>query len=80
MPRGMSLPDAKAECERWFAYLKRQEDKCIAIQKISASVRSGEITSAEGQRKLRSIDNCNVTVFDGANLEKAVRVLLKHVP
>lgn len=72
----MKLEEAKAECERWFAYLKRQEEKSLAIQKIAAARRSGEMDEAEGRRRVRMIDS-GVTVYDGANLEKAVRVLIK---
>lgn len=74
----MKLDEAKAECERWFAYLQRQRDKAIAMQKIAAARRLGEIDEAEGRRRVRALDN-GVTVYDGASLEKAVRVLLKHV-
>ena len=75
----MKLEEAKAECERWLAYNQRQKDKSIALQKIASQVRSGEITSEEGRRKRRSIDGCSVTVFDGARLEQAVKVLLKNI-
>jgi hypothetical protein len=74
----LKLEEAKAECERWLAYLKREEDKSLQIQRIAAARRGGEMTGDEAHRKLRAIDNCSVTVYDGANLEKAVRVLLKH--
>lgn len=77
MAKPMTLTEAKAECERWFAYLKRQADKAVAMQKIANARRSGEIDEEEGRRRVRALDN-GVTVFDGANLEKAVRVLLKH--
>jgi hypothetical protein len=77
--RGMTLVQAKEECERWFAYIKRQETKSIEMQKIAAARRSGEIDENEGRRRVRALDNCSVTVFDGARLEQAVRVLLKHV-
>jgi len=73
----MTLVEAKAECERWLAHLKRQEEKSIAIQKIAADRRSGKYDAAEAHRRLRAIDNCSVTVYDGARLADAVRVLLK---
>ena len=75
----MKLPEAKAECERWFDYLNRQRDKSIAMQRIAAARRSGQIDHDEGQRRVRALDNNSIRVYDGANLEKAVRVLLKHV-
>lgn len=77
--RGMTLDQAKAECERWFAYIKRQETKAVEMQKLATALRRGEIDEAESRRRVRALDGSGVTVFDGANLEKAVRVLLKHV-
>jgi hypothetical protein len=75
----VKLAEAKTECERWFAYLQRSKDKAIAMQEIAGARRRGEIDEQEGRRRVRALDN-GVTVFDGANLEKAVRLLLKHVP
>lgn len=75
----MKLDEAKAECERWFAYNQRQKERAEAFAKIASQVRSGELSSDEGRRKQRSIDGCSVTVFDGARLEQAVKLLLKHV-
>lgn len=72
------LTAAKTECERWFAYLKRQEDKSIAMQHIARERREGKIDLEEGRRRIAALDNNSVTVYDGANLAKAVRVLLKH--
>lgn len=77
MARGMTVEEARVECERWFAYLDRQRTKSLEMQKIAALRRSGEIDLEEARRRQRALDNCSVTVFDGANLEKAVRVLLK---
>jgi hypothetical protein len=78
MAKGMTLNEAKAECERWFAYLKRQEEKSLALQKLATARRTGEIDEREGQRRLRTIQG-SPTVYDGANLEKAVRVLLNNI-
>lgn len=75
----MKLEEAKAECERWFAYIQKQKDKATAMGEIASAVRRGEIDQDESRRRVRALDNCSVTVFDGAKLEKAVRVLLKHV-
>lgn len=74
----MDLVRAKAECVRWFAYLDRQREKSIELQKIAAARRDGSMTEDEARRKIRALDNCSVTVFDGAELEKAVKVLLRH--
>lgn len=76
----MKLDEAKAECERWFAYLKRQEDKSRELQKLAVARRKGEMDEQEARRRMRQLDDaCTVRVYDGANLEKAVRALLKHV-
>lgn len=79
MARGMTLDQAKEECARWFAYIERQQTKATEMAKIAAAVRHGEIDQDESRRRVRALDNCSVTVFDGARLEQAVRVLLKHV-
>jgi hypothetical protein len=75
----MTLAQAKAECERWFAYLKRQEEKSLRLQEVASEVRRGLLAEADARRRVRQIDGCGVTVYDGANLQKAVRVLLKHI-
>lgn len=75
----MTLAQAIADCHLWFAYLDRQRAKAVEMQMIAAKRRSGEIDEVEGRRRVRALDGCGVTVYDGANLEKAVRVLLKHV-
>jgi hypothetical protein len=73
----MTLDEAKAEGQRWLDYLNRQEDKSASIQKIAGAVRRKEITSEEGKRQLRAIDNCSVTVYDGARLAEAVALLIR---
>lgn len=75
----MKLAEAKEECARWFAYLDRQREKSLAVQRIATEVRTGEITSDEGKRKLRALDGASVTVYDGARLEQAVKLLLKNL-
>ncbi len=75
----MTLAEAKTECERWFSHINRQKDKSIALQKIAAARRAGTMDLEEARRQQRALDNCSVTVFDGARLEQAVRTLLKHV-
>lgn len=73
----MTLDEAKSEGQRWLDYLKRQEEKSVAIQKIAGQVRRGEIDSAEGKRQLRMVDDrCSLTVYDGARLADAVKILI----
>ncbi|WP_041299785.1 hypothetical protein [Hyphomicrobium sp. MC1] len=73
----MTYDQAKAECERWFASLDREREKTIAVQKIASDRRQGLIDEAEARRRLRVIDG-SPTVYDGAELEKAVRFLVKN--
>jgi hypothetical protein len=75
----MSIADARVECERWFAYLDKQREKSIAMQKIASARRAGTMDLDEARRQQRALDGNSVTVFDGARLEQAVRTLLKHV-
>lgn len=75
----MKLSEAKAECERWFKYLDKQRQKSIDMQKIASDVRNNIITSDEARRKVKILDSGGITVYDGANLEQAVKTLLKHL-
>lgn len=74
----MNLAEAKIECERWLAYLARQEERSVALQKLATERRAGRCKDADVPRRLAAIDN-SVTVYDGAKLADAVRVLLRHV-
>ena len=73
----MNLPQAKAECQRWLDYLKHQEEKSIALQKIADDRRAGSYDVHEARRRMRALDS-NVTVYDGARLAVAVRVLMNR--
>jgi hypothetical protein len=74
----MTLAQAKDECERWLAYLHRQEIRSIAIQSLAADRRAGRCDGTEAKRRLAYIDK-SVTVYDGAKLATAVRVLIKEI-
>jgi hypothetical protein len=71
----MKTNEAIEICEGWFAYVERQRQKSVEVQKLAAMARSGQ--QEEAQRRLRQLDNCSVTVYDGARLEPAVRYLVK---
>jgi hypothetical protein len=75
----MNLSQAKSECERWFTYLQHQEDKSKALQVLAADRRSGLCDAREGERRRDAIQGNGLTVYDGANLSDAVRVLLKEI-
>ena len=74
----MKLAEAKAECGRWLFYLERQRHRSIELQKLAADRRNGVCSDSEKNSRMAAIDR-SVTVYDGANLADAVRVLLKHV-
>jgi hypothetical protein len=73
----VTLVEARAECERWFRSLKWDEDKAIALGRLAAARRAGTATDEDARRELSKWGR-SPTVFDGAKLEQAVRVLLKH--
>lgn len=75
----MKIAEAKAECERWFAYLDRQREKAIAMQEIAAARRSGKIEQFEASRRVRMLDGRAPVVFDGARLEQAIKALLREL-
>lgn len=70
----MKAADAIEICEGWFAYIERQKQWSAQMQRLATLAR----TQPElAQRGLRQLDNCSVTVYDGARLEPAVRLLVK---
>lgn len=70
----MKTDEAIEICEGWFAYIERQRQKSIEVQKLAAMARNGQ--QEEAQRRLRHLDN-SVTVYDGSRLEPAVRHLVR---
>lgn len=69
----MQTAEAIEICESWFAYIERQQQKSVEMQKLATMARAGQ--QEEAQRRMRQIDN-SVTVYDGARLEPAVRHLV----
>lgn len=74
----MTLEEAKIECERWLAYLNAQKEKSHALQRLASDRRAGRCSDHEMRGRKSQIDGSGVTVYDGGNLEKAVRILLKQ--
>lgn len=72
----MTIPEARAECQRWLDHLQRQEDRVIALQKLAADRRAGRVSDREKDRRLAQINGPGVTVYDGGNLADAVRALM----
>lgn len=72
----MKLDEARAECERWLAYLDRQKARAEELAKIAAARRRGEMELHEARIAMCELDTRAPVVYDGANLEKAVRRLL----
>lgn len=70
----MKTDEAIDICERWFAYIERQKQRAIEMQKLATMARNGE--QEEAQRRMRQMDR-SPTVYDGATLEPAVRYLVK---
>jgi len=76
----MKLTDAKAECQRWLDYLERQKEDAVAMSRIATERRYGNIDADEAYRRVREIDRRKgLTVYDGAKLAEAVKLLLKCV-
>lgn len=75
----MKIEEAKAECDRWLAHCDRQRKKSIALQKLATERRAGAVADKDVQTRLAAIEGAGVRVYDGANLEQAVKTLLKHI-
>jgi hypothetical protein len=71
----MKPAEAIEICEQWFAYIERQKQHAVEMQKLAAMARAGQ--QEEAQRRLRQLDTTSVTVYDGGRLEPAVRALVK---
>lgn len=71
----MKTEEAIEICNGWFAYIERQKQKSIEVQKLAAMARNGQ--QEEAQRRLRQLDTTSLTVYDGGRLEPAVRHLVK---
>lgn len=66
----MKTDEAIAICEQWFAYIERQKQKAVEMQKLATMARNGQ--QEEARRRMRQMDR-TPTVYDGARLEPAVR-------
>lgn len=73
----MTVDEARAEGQRYLDYLKRQEDRALALQKLAADRRAGKVSNAEKDRRLAEINGPGVTVYDGGNLADAIRTLMQ---
>lgn len=69
----MTTTEAIAICESWFAYIERQKQRSVRMQQLATLARSG--SADEARRQMRQLDQ-DVTVYDGARLEPAVRFLV----
>ena len=72
----MRIEEARAECERYLAYLAREEIKSRALQKLASDRRAGRCDDAEKDRRMAEIMGPSPRVYDGAELAKAIRILL----
>lgn len=69
----MTTTEAIAICESWFHYIERQRQRSVRMQQLATLARSGQ--QEEAQKQMRQLDR-DVTVYDGARLEPAVRYLV----
>jgi hypothetical protein len=72
----MTKYEAIEECHRYLAYLDWQRSKSLQMQALATMARNGK--QKEAREALHRIDSSPV-VYDGANLEKAIKKLLKCV-
>lgn len=71
----MKTDEAVRICQEWFAYIERQRQKSVEVQRLAAMARAGQ--QEEAQRRLRQIDSTtSLTVYDGGRLEPAVKHLV----
>ena len=75
----LTLTEAEEECARWFDHLQEQDKNVAALMALAADRRAGKCDAAEGERRRRNIAGSGVTVYDGANLQDAVKTLLSTI-
>lgn len=75
----MKINEAIDECRRYLEHADREKDKSIALQRLAADVRMGKCSALERDTRMRKIMGERPTIYDGGNLEDAIRSLLKHV-
>ena len=73
----MTLTEARHECQRYLNYLDVQKAKSVALQKLASDRRNGKCGDGEKERRMRDIMGPSPTVYDGANLAEAIKVLMK---
>jgi len=71
----MKTAEAIEICRGWLSYLDRQRAQAKRLAELARMAREGK--AEEAQKELRMMDRSPV-VYDGAELEKAVRQLLKE--
>jgi len=72
----MTPDEAKVECERWLTNCDERRRKSREMQQLAADRRAGRCDAEEAAVRLKNIHFAAPLVYDGANLEEAVRVLL----
>ena len=77
----MKLNEAVAECERWLAYLQDQVTKARLMGQLATERRSGKCSLEDAHKRIVEINgyHSSPTVYDGGNLEVAVRFILKYL-
>ena len=73
----MNLSEARHECRRYLHHNEIQRRKAEALTKLASDRRAGRVSAAEARKRLNEISGPSPTVYDGAQLEKAVEVMLK---
>lgn len=75
----MSLNTALDVCENWFARLDKQRSDSQQLQEIAAKRRKGEMTYAEAELAVKRITGYSPTMYDGGQLEIAVKRLIEEI-
>lgn len=77
--RPMALNQAVIEGERWLANLATQEQNSIRLQQLASARRAGTMDEQTVRRELALVMDRSPTIFDGAELARAVRTLIDFV-
>lgn len=73
----MDRQQAVEVAQRWLKHCDKVRDRSERLQLLAKDVRAGKLTADETRRVRNAIDG-DPLIFDGARLERAVRVLVQN--
>lgn len=74
----MTKEEAIKWCHAWLEHCSWQKEKTKKLQDLAKKRKSGLVSDQEARKIMADIDRSPL-VFDGANLEASIKVLLPYI-